>query len=243
MNIPTVKKLEDMKLKVMSERFIEQSRDPKILTMSFDDRFDMLVESEFDARKNNKVSRLIRKANFPDANANIESIEYHIDRELNRDLIQRLAISDYIQTKQNIILLGATGTGKTFLSCAFGMAATRSFYSVKYVRLPDLINELSFANLTHTYLKTINLYKKINLLIIDEWVLYDMKQIEVKELLEIMETRYKKSSTIISSQYPINTWSHRLGNTPLAEAIVDRLVHNAHIITIKGDISMRERIK
>jgi DNA replication protein DnaC len=243
MTSPTVKKLEEMKLKVMSERLIEQLRDPKILAMSFDDRFDMLVDSEFEAKKNNRISRLIRKANFSDSNASIEGIEYHMDRELNRDLIQRLATSDYVHTKQNIILLGATGTGKTFLSCAFGLSATRCFYSVKYVRLPDLLNELAFSNLTHTYNKTINLYKKINLLIIDEWVLYDMKQLEVKELLEIMETRYKKSSTIISSQYPINSWSNRLGGTPLAEAIVDRLVHNAYIITVKGDISMRERIK
>lgn len=140
-----------------------------------------------------------------------------------------------------MILLGATGSGKTYIACALGMAAARSFLKVRYVRLPELLTELAIARGNGTYRKVIQQYKKPALLILDEWLLYPLKESEARDLLEIAEARYRTSSTIFCSQFDIPGWREKIGDPILADAICDRIVHDAYSIVIKCKESMRKR--
>jgi len=143
--------------------------------------------------------------------------------------------------KRNIIILGATGAGKSYLSCAFGVAACRNFYTVKYIRLPELLNDMAQAHCNGTYQALIKQYKKVSLLILDEWLLTPLSQNEARDLLEIIEARHTQSSTIFSSQFDKDGWHSKIGAEALADAILDRIIHNSHTITISGKDSMRKR--
>ena len=145
MNEATLSRLYEMKLSTMAASYRQQMGDNGIHKLSFDERFGLLVDTEWTTRKNNRLKRLIHSADFPMSGACVEDIEYRADRKLNREQITHLATCAYIADKRNIIILGATGAGKTYLGCALGMSACRRFYSVKYIRLPDLFDELSVA--------------------------------------------------------------------------------------------------
>ena len=172
----TVTKLQEMHLSAMAKAFKDQLTNPNMAGMSFEDRFGLLVDQEWTTRKNNHLNRLIKSAGFAEPNACVEDIEYHADRKLDKTQIARLACCDYITDHHNIMLLGATGSGKTYLACALGMAAVRKFLTVKYVRLPELLTELAIARSNGTYRKVIQQYKKPALLILDEWLLYPLKE-------------------------------------------------------------------
>lgn len=199
----TVSKLHEMKLSVMAAAFKRQIGESGFMEMSFDERFGLLVDSEWAARKNNRLKRLIKSADYAFPGACLEDIEYHADRRLDKALITRLGSCNYVQECHNIIILGATGSGKTYLSNAFGMTASRNFYTVRYVRIPELLNELALARAEGTYRKVIRNYKQVRLLILDEWLLYPLKETEARDLLEIAEGRYKKASTIFCSQFEV----------------------------------------
>ena len=171
----------------------------------------------------------------------MEDIEYHADRNLDKAQIARLASCDYIIDHHNVMLLGATGSGKTYLACALGMAAVRKFLAVKYVRLPELLTELAIARGNGTYRKVVQQYKKPALLILDEWLLYPLKETEARDLLEIAETRYKKASTIFCSQFDVPGWRDKIGDPILADAICDRIVHDSYPLVIDCKESMRKR--
>lgn len=237
----TATKLQEMKLTTMAKAFKEQLSDPTMASLSFEDRFGLLVDQEWTNRKNNHLKRLIKNAKFSDPSACIEDIEYHVDRNLDRAQIARLATCNYITEHHNVILMGATGSGKTYLACALGMAAARNFMTVKYVRLPELLTELAIARNNDTYRKTIQQYKKPSLLIIDEWLLYPLQELEARDLLEIAESRYKKGSIIFCSQFDIPGWREKIGDEILADAICDRIVHDSYTIVIKCKESMRKR--
>jgi len=237
----TVQKLHDMKLGVMAAKFKEQIQDNAAEKLNFEERFGFLVDAEWAARKSNRLSRLIYKASFEFPNACLEDVEYHPDRKLNRALVARLGTFAYISECRNIIILGATGNGKTWLSNAFGIAACRNFQSVRYVRLPELLAELSVARAEGTYSKVIAQYKKVKLLILDEWLLYPLKDMEARDLLEIAESRHKKASTIFCSQFDVGGWHSQIGEPTLADAVVDRIVHDSYTIVIEGKESMRKR--
>ena len=168
----TVRKLQEMHLGVMAEAFSTQLQDSQFQTVSFEDRFAMLVDAEWSARKSNRLTRLIRNAGYADPAACVENIEYLPERKLDREQILRLASCTYLQEAHNVIILGATGAGKTYLACALGMAASRSFYSVRYIRLPDLLVEISVARANGTYRDYMKKLRKEKLLILDEWLLY-----------------------------------------------------------------------
>ena len=170
-----------------------------------------------------------------------EDIEYHTDRKLDAAQIARLATCEYINEHHNILLLGATGCGKTYIACALGMAAVRNFLSVRYVRLPELLTELAIARCNGTYRKVIQQYKKPALLIMDEWLLYPLTETEARDLLEIAEARYKKASTIFCSQFDIPAWRDKIGEPILADAVCDRIVHDSYSIVIECKESMRKR--
>ena len=152
----------------MAKAFKDQMTDSNMADMSFEDRFGLLVDHEWTTRKNNHLKRLIKTASFAESNACVEDIEYHSDRNLDKAQIARLASCDYITEHHNVMLLGATGSGKTYLACALGMAAVRKFLTVKYVRLPELLTELAIARGNGTYRKVVQQYKKPSLLILDE---------------------------------------------------------------------------
>jgi DNA replication protein DnaC len=238
---PTLRKLHEMRLAAMADSYQNQILDPNFNALSFEERFGLLVDTEWSRRKNNRLSSLIRKADFQQSNACIEDVEYHADRKLDRTQILRLATGAYIQDKLNIIIMGASGAGKTYLACAFGIAACRNFYPVKYVRLPELLNELAVARGEGIYQRVMKTYKKIPLLIMDEWLLVSLKEGEARDLLEIVEARHQKGSTIFCSQFAPAGWHGKIGESTLADAILDRIVHSSYTITIEGIDSMRKR--
>jgi DNA replication protein DnaC len=240
MNEATITRLYEMKLSAMAASYRQQMENNSIHKFSFDERFGLLVDTEWTSRKNNRLKRLIHRADFPLLGACIEDIEYRADRKLNREQIIQLATCDYIAEKRNVIILGATGAGKTYLSCALGMAACRLFYSVKYVRLPELLDELSTARGEGIFQKVLQGYKKIGLLILDEWLLIPLSDSESRDLLEIVESRHGRCSTIFSSQFDPAGWQAKIGEGPLAEAVLDRIVHGSHTIFIDGEQSMRK---
>lgn len=237
----TITKLQEMHLTAMAKALKEQLTDANMSALSFEDRVGFLVDSEWSSRKSKHLKRLIKNAGFADSEACIENIEYHSDRNLDRAQIARLATCNYIMEHHNVMLLGATGSGKTYLACALGMAAVRNFLSVKYIRLPELLVELSIARNNGTFPKIIQQFKKPALLIVDEWLLYPLKEAEARDLLEIAEARYRKASTVFCSQFDIPGWREKIGDPILADAICDRIVHDSYPIIIDCKESMRKR--
>lgn len=243
MNQETLRKLIEMKMGAMAELYQQQGKNKEYNSMDFDDRFNLLVDYEYDRRKTNKLERLIKQATFNEPTAAIEDIEYHPDRKLDKNLILELATGNYIQNHHNIILMGASGNGKTWIANAFGVHACRQFYKVKYVRLPELLDELAVAKYEAdgSFRKLIQKYRTVDLLILDEWLLTEPSEENVLHILEIIEARLKRASTIFCSQYSPEGWHAKLGQAQIADAILDRIVHDSYQILLDGDVSMRER--
>ena len=246
-NQSTIDKLIEMRLTGMSDAFRNQLTDTKMKEVPFEDRFGMLVDIEYSSRKNNRLKRLIRSAEFDQPDASVMDIDYASGRKLNKQLITRLATCEYIAEYRNIFVTGATGSGKTYMACAFGMEACKQYYTTKYARLPDLLIDLEMARNDGTYKKVMAKYANPLLLIIDEWLLLKPNENERKDIFELLHRRRKKSSTLFCSQYRAEGWYEQLGGNdgPLADAILDRIVHDAYKINIESidptkDISMRE---
>lgn len=242
-NETTIEKLRDMRLTALAESFRNQLMDPSISALSFEERLGLLVDIEWTSRKNNRLQRLIRSADFDQSQACIADIDYRPGRKLDKAEIQRLASCSYIMEKHNIIIMGATGTGKSYIACAFGIAACQRFKTVKYIRLPDLLIELTIARNEGSYKKVMHQYRKLQLLILDEWMLVSLKESEARDLLEIIHARHHRSSTIFCSQFAPPGWHAKIGEATIADAILDRIVHDSYMIEIHSettDPSMRE---
>ena len=246
-NQSTIDKLIEMRLTSMSDAFITQMDDPKMKEVSFEDRFGLLVDIEYNNRKSNSLKRLIRNAGFDQPEAYIADINYTSGRKLNRSLIERLATCEYITEHRNLFITGATGSGKTYMACAFGMEACKHYYSVKYVRLPDLLLDLQAARDNGTFAVTLKKYTKPVLLILDEWLLLKLTESEARNLFELIHKRRKRSSTIFCSQFRESEWYQQIcsGESTLADAIMDRISYDSYKIDIEcidpsKDLSMRE---
>lgn len=246
-NQSTIDKLIEMRLTAMADAFRSQLDDPKLREVPFDDHFGMLVDIEFSSRKNNRLKRLIRNAAFGQPDASIMDINYTSGRKLNKELIKRLATSEYIAEHRNLFITGATGCGKTHMACAFGMEACKQYFNTRYVRLPDLLIDLEMARSDGSYKKMMAKYANPLVLILDEWLLLKPTETEQRDIFELLHRRRKKSSTIFCSQYEYSEWYEQLGgdNSPLADAIIDRIAHDSYMINItsidpQNDKSMRE---
>ena len=244
-NETTINKLIEMRLSVLADAYRTQLSDHSMQELSFEDRFGLLVDIEYNARKDNKRKRLIKRADFDQPQANIHDINYTTGRKLNKSFIERLSTCEYIQDKHNIIITGATGSGKSYLSCALGMEACKHYFSTKYIRLPELLSELAVARGEGKFKETIKQYQKYTLLILDEWLLVKLTETEARDLLEIIHARHHKASTIFCSQFAQMGWYNKFPEGQIADAILDRIVHDSYLIEIQyidkeHDKSMRE---
>ena len=246
-NDATINKLIEMHMTPMADAYRHQLSDPTMKDVPFEDRFGMLVDIEYTTRKSNRLKKLIHDAGMEQPDASIAAIDYQSGRKLNKSLITRLASCQYITEYRNIFLTGATGSGKTYMACAFGMEACKQYYSVKYVRLPDLLLELQEARGNGCFQIVLKKYTKPVLLIIDEWLLLKLSEAEARNLFELIHKRRKKSSTIFCSQFEEKDWYSQIcnGENTLADAIMDRISYDSYKINIEyidktKDRSMRE---
>ena len=205
MNQQTVDMLTDMKLSAMAAEFTAQLQDPSFRTLSFEERFSMAVTAEWNRRQTNKVERLIKKAHFSDPFATMEGIEYYEDRKLDKSQLLRLSTCKYVDEWHHVIMEGASGNGKTYIACALGNAACRRMKTVRYIRMPELLDELNIARSNGSLKKLMKTYKKVELLILDEWLIRPLTPQEAYNLLEIVEARCKRSM-LFCTQYQPEGW-------------------------------------
>lgn len=237
LNQQTIDQLLRMKLKGMSYAYQEQLQQPA-QDLSFEERFGLIVDREWTYREDRRLKRRLKAAKLREA-ACVEDIDYRHPRGLDRSVFKSLASGQWITKSQNLILVGPTGSGKTYLACALANQACRLGFLTLYARTSKLLHDLEIAKADGSYAKLLAKIAKVNLLIIDDWGLTPLTPAERRDLLEILDDRYSRGSTLITSQFPVNTWHELIGEPTIADAILDRLVHAAHKITLKGD-SMRK---
>jgi len=236
---PTLTRLRELRLTGMADALEEQQALPDVQGLSFEDRLTLLVEREATVRQDRRQTQLLRQAKLR-LPASIEDLDFRSPRGLDRSVILRLATCDWIRSHQVVLITGATGTGKTYLACALAQAACRQGLSSRYFRLPRLIDELARARADGSYPRLMDRLQKTPLVAIDDYGLALLNQTERRDLLEVIEDRTGRRATLVTSQLPLEHWHDVIGDATFADAILDRLVHHAHRITLKG-ASMRRK--
>ena len=234
--------LRELHLTGMAAALEEQQAVPDVQDLAFEDRLALLIERETTVREDRRLTRLLRQAKLR-LPATIEDLDFRTPRGLDRSVILRLASSDWIRRHQVVLITGATGTGKTYLACALAQAACRQGLSSRYLRLTQLIEDMALARADGSYPKLMNRLQKTDLLAIDDYGLAPLNQTERRDLLEVIEDRTGRRATLVASQLPLEHWHDVIGDATFADAILDRLVHHAHRITLTGASMRRKEVK
>lgn len=237
---PTLDQLHRLKLTAMATAWQDQQRGAEWATLTFEERFGLLVEAEWLARENKRTTRALHEAKLKLSQAAIEAIDYPARRELDKTLIRQLATCQWIAAHQNVLVIGATGTGKSFLACALAQQACRKGYHAYYRRTSRLFDDLRLARADGSYSRLLAKLARMDVLVLDDWGLAPLGDPERRDVLEILEDRYGVHATIVTSQLPPTAWHDYIGEPTLADAICDRLLHNAHRIVLKGPSRRKE---
>jgi DNA replication protein DnaC len=231
---PTIEKLKSLHLYAMAAAWVTQRGDPSFGEIDFDARLGLLVDAETLARDNKRIARLLREAKLRLPSACIEDIDTSPKREIERSLVKTLATGRWIADHQNVLITGMTGVGKTYVACALAQLGCRTGFRALYRRTPRLFEELALAHADGTYTRLLGKLAKIDVLVLDDWGLAPPTDIQRRDVLEIMDDRHGARSTVIASQLPVGKWHDHLGDPTIADAVLDRVVHNAHRINLKG---------
>jgi DNA replication protein DnaC len=239
LNHPTFDKLLALRLSGMHQALMEQMQTPDMTALSFEERLGLLVDRESTERENRRLTTRLRQAKLRQT-ACIEDIDYRHPRGLDKSLMIRLVTCQWVQERQNVLITGPTGIGKTWLACALGHKACRDGWTALYLRLPRFLQELPMAKGDGRYGKLMTMLAKTDVLILDDWGLAPLSDENRRDLLELLDDRYDRRATVVTSQLPVDHWHEAIGEPTLADAILDRLVHNAYKIPLQGE-SMRKR--
>lgn len=235
---PTIEKLQELHLTAMESAYREQLQDTAYQDLAFDERFGFIVDKEHTCRHNRRLQTRLRNAKLRLAAA-VEDIDYRAQRGLDKATMLSLATCKWIHQHHNCIVTGPTGAGKTYLACALGHKACREGFTVQYHRAPRLFGELAIAKGDGRYAKLLAQLARFDLLILDDWATAPLTDEQRRDLFEVIEDRHEQRATLIAAQMPIEHWHKTIGDPTLADAILDRLIHNAHKINLKGE-SMRK---
>ncbi len=233
-NEPTLEKLRTLRLDGLLAAWAEQQKSAEIGSLSFDERLGMLIDAEWTARENKRISRSLKEAKLRLTEACVEAIDFSAKRELDKAIIRQLQTCRWIQEHQAVLITGATGTGKSYIACALANQACRRGFRAIYRRAPRLFDELKIARADGTYRSLLARLARVDVLVLDDFAVGPINDNERSDLLEVMEDRYGLRSTIVASQLPPAHWHDYLVDPTLADAICDRLVNNAHRLMLKG---------
>lgn len=239
---PTLDGLQTLKLTGMAAALTDQMATPEIDELAFEERLGLLVDREITERENRRLTSRLRRARLRHA-ATLEDIDYRNPRGLDKGLIQSLASCQWAKEHLNILVTGPTGVGKTWLACALAHKACREGYTVQYQRLTRLLRDLMIAKGDGRYTKLLATLAKVDVLLLDDWGLMKLNAENRRDLLEVLEDRHGRRSTIATSQLPIEEWHSVIGDPTLADAILDRLVHNAYKINLRGESMRKQQAK
>lgn len=241
MNEPTLDKLKQMHLDGMAGAWLEQHKDAKIGALGFDERFGLLVDAEALHRENRRLRRLLRDAKLKIASACIEDIDYAAQRQLDKTAIRQLANCRWVQQSHTVVITGATGTGKTYVACALANHACRKGFSAMYRRATRFFDELALARADGTYPRLLTRIARVDVLVLDDWGMTPIRDAERRDMLEILDDRYGSRATVMTSQISPQKWHDLVGDPTTADAICDRLLHNAHRIDLKGPSRRKDK--
>lgn len=237
---PTLDKLERLRFTGMAGALREQLHTPEVDTLSFLERLGLLVDRELTEREDRRLKSRLRRAGLRQQ-ASMADLDYRSRRGLDRGLMLQLASCDWVRRRQNVVITGPTGVGKSFIACALAHKACLEGFSALYARLPRLLEDLELARGDGRYLKLLKQLSKVDVLVLDDWGLTHLTTVQQRDLLELLDDRHEVRSTIATSQLPLAAWHEAMTNPTLADAILDRLVHTAYKIDMHGDSMRKQR--